>query len=467
MTYHMPMRSLFLLVFTAGFVTLGMELSAARLLEPAFGNSQIVWAALIGLILCALAVGAWLGGALADRFPRQRELEWMLTAAGLSVALAPLLSASVLRLAAVGMAELAPGLLAGALAAVTLLFALPAILLGTATPWAVRLAVTDIHQTGHIAGRFSAVATAGSLVGAFLPVLWLIPTFGTRWTFYLLSLSLLAVVSLCASRRPDRWAPLVAFGIVLALALLTQGTGVRAAWDDGRTGRLIFEDESAFNYIAVRAWGSERHLKLNDGVGIHSVYHPETLLSQGIWDYFLLAPMFRVGKEQQTGRREGAKGIGNTESTEGTASTEIAEGWRPENLVLIGAAAGTVPGLYTQLYGSLPITGIELDPEVLAVGEQFFAAAWPHYTAVAADGRRWLAQQPATARFDVIAVDAYRPPYIPFHLTTREFFALVRAHLDDDGVVAINVGRTQTNFALVDALAATLQTVFPTVFIDR
>ena len=59
------MRTLYLLVFSAGLVTLGMELSAARLLEPAFGNSQLVWAALIGLILCALAVGAWLGGALA------------------------------------------------------------------------------------------------------------------------------------------------------------------------------------------------------------------------------------------------------------------------------------------------------------------------------------------------------------------------------------------------------------------
>jgi len=65
----------------------------------------------------------------------------------------------------------------------------------------------------------------------------------------------------------------------------------------------------------------------------------------------------------------------------------------------------------------------------------------------------------------VIAVDAYRPPYIPFHLTTREFFMSVRDHLDDDGVVAINVGRTPTNFALVDALAATLGQVFPSVFI--
>jgi spermidine synthase len=133
--------------------------------------------------------------------------------------------------------------------------------------------------------------------------------------------------------------------------------------------------------------------------------------------------------------------------------------------LLIGAAAGTVAGLYTEIYGALPITGIELDPQIIDVGQTLFGATWPNYTTIAADGRRWLTQQPAATRFDVIAVDAYRPPYIPFHLTTVEFFALVKEHLATDGVVAVNVGRTDANDALVEALAATLQQVFPSVFV--
>ncbi|MFN3334062.1 MAG: fused MFS/spermidine synthase, partial [Caldilinea sp.] len=128
------MRPLYLLVFTAGLVTLGMELSASRLLEPAFGNSQIVWAAIIGLILLSLAVGAWLGGWLADRYPRRPALELTLTIGAVGVALVPLLSAPVLRLASAGLVDFAPGLLLGALIAVGLLFAVPAVLLGTATP---------------------------------------------------------------------------------------------------------------------------------------------------------------------------------------------------------------------------------------------------------------------------------------------------------------------------------------------
>ncbi len=79
-------------------------------------------------------------------------------------------------------------------------------------------------------------------------------------------------------------------------------------------------------------------------------------------------------------------------------------------------------------------------------------------------GAGWLSSRPK-ATFDIIAVDAYRPPYIPFHLTTVEFFTLLRDHLSDDGVVAVNVGRTDTNFALVDAMMATMQQVFPSVFV--
>lgn len=441
------MRHLYLLTFTAGAVTLGMELSAARLLEPVFGNNQIVWAALIGLILLYLALGAWLGGRLADRFPRCRELDLLLTVAAVGVALAPALSTPVLRLAATGLADFAAELLMGALLAVLLLFSVPGILLGAVSPWVVRLALDDVRHSGQITGRIYAIATAGSLAGTFLPVLWLIPAYGTRWTFFLLALALLAVVVTGSWRQRHVLAPILGIGVVLLLAWWTQpGGAIRATWDDGRDGEIIYEDESLYNYIAVRQWGSERHLKLNDGVGIHSVYHPDTLLSLGIWDYFLLAPLFNAECGVQSAER-------------GTGGFCI-----PHSALIIGLAGGTVSGLYSEVYGPIPITGVELDPQIIEVGRRYFDLERPNLTPIAADGRRWLMRQPAAVRWQVIAIDAYRPPYIPFHLATVEFFALVRDHLTEDGVVAINVGRTAQNFDLVDALAATLAQVFPTVY---
>lgn len=446
------MRTLSLLVFTAGFATLGVELSASRLLEPAFGNNQIVWAALIGMILLYLALGAWLGGRLADRFPSRPALDLTLTAAGLGVAAIPLLSRPVLRLAAGGLDSFAPGLLAGALLAIALLFSVPVLLLGTASPWAARLRLLELErttaagarETGAALGSLYAISTAGSLLGAFVPVLFLIPALGTRLTFLLLALALLLVLTLGALGKRHVWAPALALLLVAAFTAFTASDRtIRTTWDDGERGAIIYEDESLFNYIAVREWGSERHLKLNDGIGIHSVYHPQATLSNGIWDYFLLAPLVRPA----------------------ASAAPVA----PQNLLVIGLAAGTVTSLYDTIYGALgapvAMTGVELDAQILEVGRTYFELDRPNLTAVAADGRRWLAQQPADARWDVIAVDAYRPPYIPFHLTTLEFFELAERHLSEEGVLAINIGRAETNMALVDALAATVGEVFPTVLL--
>jgi spermidine synthase len=213
---------------------------------------------------------------------------------------------------------------------------------------------------------------------------------------------------------------------------------------------LLYETESAFNYIQVIDAGPERQLRLNEGEGIHSVYRPEGGRAYGIWDYFLLAPAFNPAPY-----RPG----------------------RVQRLYIAGLAAGTTARLYTEAYGPVAIDGAELDPAIIDAGRRFFGMDLANLNAVAADARRWLsatqtakpaAQPPAQnakGPYDVIIVDAYRPPYIPFHLTTVEFFTLVRDHLAADGVVAVNVGRTHSDYSLVNAIAATMQQVFPSVYI--
>ncbi|MCB0141140.1 MAG: fused MFS/spermidine synthase, partial [Caldilineaceae bacterium] len=161
------------LTFGAGFVSLGIEISAARLLEPVFGNNQIIWAALIGMVLLYLAIGAWLGGRLADRLPSVTYLAFVVLLAAAATALIPLCGTPILRFAAQGVEQFAPGLLAGALLAILLLFSLPCILLGAIGPWAIRISLTNLATTGNLVGRFYALSTAGSILGAFLPALWL------------------------------------------------------------------------------------------------------------------------------------------------------------------------------------------------------------------------------------------------------------------------------------------------------
>jgi predicted membrane-bound spermidine synthase len=422
------------LVFVAGMTTMAVEMASARLLAPWFGDSLPIWASLIGLVLVYLSAGYWLGGRLADRSPDSGTLFQMCVWAGFMVGLLPVLARPVLRMTAGRLASLNAGLLAGPLAAVLLLLAAPVTLLGCVSPFAIRLLLSEPEQGGTTAGRVYAVSTLGSLVGTFLPVLVTIPNLGTRATFFIFSgvLMLVSWAGLIFSRGRRALLYLVLLLVICVLGWATSAGVVKA------DAALVFETESAYNYIQVLRWGPGVQLKLNEGYGVQSVYNPEGALVGGIWDYFLIAPFF------------------------GPAPKEVGD---VGSLCLIGLATGTVSKLYTRAFGPIPIDGVELDPAIISVGQRYFAMDEPNLQAVAADGRAFLTALPQERRYDVIAVDAYRPPYIPFHLSTREFFQSAREHLSENGVVAVNAARVQDDDRLVDALAATMQTVFPSVFV--
>ena len=436
-------RYLNLLVFVAGFVTLGVELTAARLLDPWFGNSILVWAALIGLVLAWLSVGYWLGGRIADRRPEAALLYAIALAAALLVALIPVASRPILQRAALSSLNLenfSAGLLLGSAVAILVLFSLPTLLLGIVSPFAIRLAVSDVRSSGQVAGRLYALSTLGSLLGTFVPVLILIPAVGARLTFELLAgtLAVVALIGLLLERGRS------AAPAVLLIPALLGLTWVSAQGAVKPEAGLLYEGESLYNYFQVVQHGPETWLKLNEGIGLHSVYHPQSALSEGIWDYFLVAPLFGKGNEG----KEGNKG------------TSV------ESMYLVGLAGGTVAQLYSDVYGPVPIDGAELDPEIIAAARTYFHLDdYPNVNAVAADGRSWLAAQPPERRYSVIAIDAYRPPYIPFQLATMEFFEIVRDHLAADGVVAVNAARSKDDYSLVNALAATMAQVFPSVYI--
>lgn len=438
-------RFLFVLVFWSGFITLGSELAASRLLAPFFGTSTLVWAALIGLILIYLAVGYWVGGRWADRSPRATTLLSITTWAAFLLGVVPFVATPVLRLTLRGFAELSGGLLAGSFLAVLVLFSAPMILLGCVSPFAIRLAMVDLDRAGQIAGRLYALSTVGSFLGALLPVLLLIPAYGTRATFLLFSLSLLALSGagfVLARSAPRALLPLGLAGLI-GVAVLVGGAG-RTALKPGPG--VLFEGESAYHYIRVRtAPDGFRLLELNEGQGIHSAYRPGEQLTGSVWDFYLLAPLFAPTPDGQ--------------SAGATARPADTRRW-----AILGLAAGSTARSIQAVYGDDPVVGVEIDPTVLEVGRRYFDMdQLPHLHAVVADGRTWLTLTPN--RYDVIAVDAYRQPYIPFHLTTVEFFQLARDHLTPRGVVAINVGRTPNDWRLVDALSATMHQVFPSVFV--
>lgn len=426
-------KYLYFAVFASGMTTLAVELTASRLLGNIFGTSNLVWASIIGLILIYLTVGYFLGGWWADRSPHLRTMYLIMAWGAFLIGLVPLVANPILRLAADAFDQLEVGILFGAFTGVLILFSVPVTLLGTISPFAIRLAIRTPTEAGRISGRVYAISTLGSVLGTFLPVLFFIPTIGTTKTFIVFSmfLMLVALVGLWLSyglRSVIRWVWMPI--LVLLLAVLGIGRGIKS------TPGQIFESESQYNYIQVLEEDGYRYLRLNEGQGIHSVYHPDEINYYGPWKQFLVAPFF------------------NQPSVHPNDIQSIA---------VVGLAAGTTAHQATEVYGPIPIDGFEIDGQIIEIGEQYFDMNQSNLNAMAQDGRWGL--EHSSRKYDLIALDAYRPPYIPWHLTTIEFFQIVHDRLAEGGAVGINVGRAPGDRRLIDGIVSTLKQVFPSVYV--
>ena len=421
-----PATAVRIIAFVVGASSLGAEISAARLLAPYFGASTIIWANTIATVLVALSAGYAIGGKLADRRADLRGLCAIVLAAGTLLALVPFVADPFLRLSVKALGALSVGGFLGSLVAVLVLVAVPVMLLGTVAPYANRLALARVSDTGTVTGRLYAISTAGSLVGTFASALLLIPLIGTHRTFLVFALAL-AIVSAPGLRSRRFLLIPVAVGALLAVPPAAVGADVAGA-------RVIFETETPYQYARVLQFRSgERWLQLNEGVAIHSLYLPGSYLTGGYWDDFLALPF--AGQRGVAGR-----------------------------IAILGDAAGTVARAYGHFFPSTRVDAVELDGALTTIGKRYFDLRGPRLHPYTADARPWLEE--SKARYDAIFVDAYRQPYIPFYLVTREFFSLIRDHLRPGGVVIVNVGHIPGSDGLEKAVSATLAAVFPAVMRD-
>ena len=175
-------------------------------------------------------------------------------------------------------------------------------------------------------------------------------------------------------------------------------------------------------------------LRLNEGQGVHSIYSPDTLQYDGPWDQFLVSPYFYANRKPADIKR----------------------------VAIVGLAAGTAARQMNAVYGNIPIDGYELDPKIVEVGQKYFGMNMPNLNIIIGDGRLNLEQ--SKFKYDIIAVDAYRPPYIPAHMTTQEFFQIAASHLTDNGVLTINSASVPGDRRLINGLATTMGTIFPSIY---
>jgi spermidine synthase len=416
---------LIVLVFVSGMSSLALEMCASRFLAAYFGASILVWTIIISLMLLSLTIGYFLGGKLADAYPYEHVLCMITAIAALLMSVIPFVAQGVLSWSMVVPRQFVVAIFLDLI----LLFGMPVALLGCVSPFVIRLMTRKVIKSGSISGSLYAISTAGSILGVFLPVLWMIPAFGVKRTMFIFAVILFAI-SLWGLR--PRWRP--AFLLTLIPIVLPLGPLRSIPY-------LIYEQESYYSYIQVtQIPDGTRQLLFNDGIGIHSVYNPKTILTNKYWDDFLVAPYL----------------------TQASVPKMPQDPLHLHDICIIGLAGGTIARQFTDVYGSVPIDGVELDPAVVAVGRKYFNMTEPNLHVYTEDGRTFLST--THKQYDVIGIDAYQHLYIPFHLTTKEFFTLIRSHLSSNGVLILNTIHDGNNFTLVQAFVNTMSQVFPAIY---
>ncbi len=198
-----------LTAFLSGIAVTAMEISASRIVAPFVGSSSVVWTNVIGVVLAALALGYYLGGRLAEKTPNLHVLLTIILCTGFFFLAVPYFAYPVIR----GLLAVTPSrspfaqIFLGSALITTALFGLPLVVLGMVSPFLIKLyASSPDSKVGIAAGSISALSTVGSIIGTFLPTLWLIPQYGTRRTILVFACLLIVLALSGLSSRSPKFA---------------------------------------------------------------------------------------------------------------------------------------------------------------------------------------------------------------------------------------------------------------------
>jgi spermidine synthase len=419
----MNMSSLYIyvLAFFSGMCIMAVELCASRLMAPFFGTSTFVWTNIIGIIMIALSVGYFIGGKLADRKPRLYILLRLLMAASAFLLALPFVASPLVRWLASLMGHLNSSfsfIFFGSLCAITLLFSPPIVVMGMTSPFLIRI----IARSGHVgdsAGIIFGISTIGSVLGTFLPILVFIPTLGTATTILFFAAALFVVTALGFANRKA-----VLLCVAAAVPFLFPIPSMREI-----PGK-VYSTESAYQYIEVFDRGSYRYLVYNDAVGFQTVANKRSVFTGLYYDYYPLLPLLLETP--------------------------------PQSALIIGLGGGIIANQIYYFYPEIDVDGVEIDPKVIEIARTYFALA-DKVRVFNQDGRIFV--NLGKRKYDIVIIDAYtQQVYIPFHLTTIEFFSQVKRGLSDKGILAMNVSSARNDSPLLRSITNTLRLVFGHVY---
>lgn len=422
-------RSLAVASFSCGTCVMVLEMAGSRVMAPYMGTSLVVWTSLIGIVMASLTLGYWAGGAVSDKRPDPGLLAKIIGGAAVFSLVVALGANPLLGL----LSRNVRNVYVGSIIASICLFMVPSVLLGMVSPFIVRLAMRNLGSAGSVVGRFSALSSAGSILGTFLGGFVLISFLSSQTILFLVAavLGLTALQLYSAGKK-----------ILLAIALLAAGLGIlneAGAMPMNEEGISIETPYNTIRIMDTKVWMTNREVRIlqTDPMGAQSLMYtdaPNELYS----DY--------------------------------TKFYDLAFHYRPDakKVLMLGGGGYCVPKHLGETRPDVEVDVVELDPGITkAAKDYFYLEDRPNQRIFHEDARMFVNREAARGelKYDAVFEDVFGSSYsIPFHLTTSECMGAIRALLNDDGVLVINI-ISEINGELFAGIYSSIAKWFPNVLI--
>lgn len=427
-------RLIYLTSFFCGMADMAIELSASRFLAPTFGTSSIIWTIIIGIIMISMSIGNILGGRSADKNDNLDKLYFFIWIAAIWIAIIPLIGKYIVIFVVFILMMILPGnlLTIGSTISCLVIFSLPLVLLGMASPYLVKMGVRDLKYSGKITGEIYALSTIGSIIGTFIPTFLTIPTIGTSKTFLVFSLLLNIICLYYFVMRKSKYIYKAVTSLIVLALIFSPIKDSYAFWKNN----IVYEGESLYNYLQVSENSDSVMLSTNVAFGVQSIYKKNAKLTGMYYDYALMAPLFIKDMSFS----------------------------KPMDTLILGFGTGTFAKQCKYFFPKAQTDGVEIDKKIADLSKKYFDVKEDEAKIYINDGRTFLYSSDAK-KYDLIMVDAYRDITIPFHMSTREFFTEVKKHLKPGGVIVMNINmRSEKNTKINEYLYGTVKSVMKKVY---
>lgn len=436
-----------IIIFTVNAVCMILELVASRVLSPYFGSSNLVWTAVIGIILLSSSIGNYLGGLIADKKNVNNKVQAILLLSCLSVLIIPLIQKKIIGI----IVALTTNIKIGAIIATILLFFIPSLLMGLLTPIILKLKLDDIENAGKISGKFYAIVTIGGIFGTFLGGFWLVPNFGSIYILFVLAI-ILAMLILFVDFEFDKVIMLIVAVIIFGCSIFMYNNMNKDLQNSENIlqknmgGEVSYDTEYGRVLIYNGKYEDELVRVLNIDSGYESAtYINEEKCNELIFDYTKKYDLMFKG------------------------NIEI------NNTLLIGGAGYSYPKYYISHYEDKTMDVVEIDGKITEIAKKYFfldklikdynLEENKRLNLITEDGRTYLNQN--EKKYDAILNDAFSGNSPAKTLTTVEAVTKIKNSLNENGLYLTNIisSLEGKNSKFLNAEVNTLKQVFKNVYV--